>query len=184
MSFEHPSAIERFIETLYCYRLARPRYAKYVNELNINGDETILDFGCGGGASSKPILNKLSDKGILICLDTSKQWINKAKKRFKQHDNVIFINEDVTTADIPKESIDIITMTYVLHDISAQKQDETVKVLAEKLRKNGKIALREPTKPNHGIQPNKIHNLMQKNKLIKLHERYKKSRYFGIFKKH
>lgn len=181
MSFEQPSVAERFIETVYCYRLARPRYAKYVNEMGITGDETILDFGCGGGSSSKPLLDKLSDNGTLICLDTSRRWINKAKKRFDQRENVVFINKDIVDAEIDNESIDLISMTYVLHDICKERQSEIVHLLSEKLRKNGRLALREPTKPHHGIQPNEIHRLMKQNNLRNVKEEIEKSTYFGLF---
>jgi ubiquinone/menaquinone biosynthesis C-methylase UbiE len=181
MSFERPSAIERFVENLYCYRLARPRYKKYVDRMRIKGDETILDFGCGGGASSKPLFDKLSDKGMLICLDTSLRWLNKAKKRFGQRENVVFINKDIAEADIANESIDLISMTYVLHDISKKRQAEIVRLLSEKLRKNGMIAIREPTKPHHGIHPSEIHKLMKENNLKNVQKENEKSTFFGLF---
>ncbi|MBS3778051.1 MAG: class I SAM-dependent methyltransferase [Candidatus Thermoplasmatota archaeon] len=149
--------------------------------MRYNGDETILDFGCGGGASSKPILNKMSNKGTLICLDTSKEWINKAKKRFGLRENVVFINKDIVDAKIANESIDLISMTYVLHDIFKKRQSEIIHLLSKKLKPNGRLAIREPTKPHHGIQPAEIHKFMKQNNLRIIQEEHETSKYFGLF---
>ena len=183
MSFEHPTWIEQVIERLYCYGLARARYEKYVDQMNIQGNEIVLDFGCGGGASSKPILNRLSSNGTLICLDTSAHWIKQVKKRFKKWHHVVFFNSDITQSDIADESIDIITMTYVIHDIPVSRHEEIITLLSQKLKPGGRFIFREPTKPHHGIQPSEISRLMNKNGLINIKEKHENTMYFGIFQK-
>jgi len=183
MSFTQPTIIERYLEHIICYHLTQPRYKTYVKYMDIQGDETIMDFGCGGGASSKPIHNKLTSKGTLILLDTSKRWITKAQQRFKHKTNIIFINKDITQAPINNETIDIITMTYVIHDIPEQRHKDLIQNLTEKLKPKGRFIIREPTKPTHGIQITKIKDLMRKNNLNLIKEIQKKYMYFAIYEK-
>ena len=169
------------IDALVYYRLFRPIYKRYIKHLKMTGNENILDFGCGGGASSKPILNNLSDKGHLTCIDTSNYWVSKAKKRLGKYPNVDFIAGDIKDTAMPNEIFDVITIMYVLHHIPIEERLHILSTLCSKLKKGGKILILEPTKKQHGIQIKEIKKLMIANGLKEIDNKVKKNLYFGIF---
>jgi len=182
MSFDNPTVFDDLLEGFLCYRILRPRYEEYVKKLELKGSEKVLDFGCGAGASSKPILKKLSDGGHLTCLDISHFWLKKAKKRFSKFNNVDFKIGDITIVDIPGKSYDLISIYYVLHDIDRYQRQKIINLLSSKLKDYGRLAIKEPIKKSHGMPVKEIRDLMNNSGLKEICFKMNKSHYFGIFK--
>jgi SAM-dependent methyltransferase len=77
--FDHPSfwfVMEDRLKNL----LRGAYYAKDIRSINLKGDESVLDFGCGGGAASRYAMKFLGDRGHLLGVDTSAYWINIASR--------------------------------------------------------------------------------------------------------
>ena len=63
-----------------------------VDALNIKKDGVYADGTLGGGGHSEKILERLSDKGLLIGIDRDIEAIEAAKERLKNYSNVIYEN--------------------------------------------------------------------------------------------
>jgi len=177
------STLEKIDEILVRF-LAKSNYKKYTNSLNLKGNEKILELGCGTGNLSRFIAKKLSKDGSLTCIDTSNYQLSKARKKLNKYKNIKF-QKNITN---PKETYDIIILHYILHDIKKNHRQKTIKILKTKLKNNGIIYIREPTRKNHGMPAKEIENLISSSKLKKISSKeiYSlplRSHYTGTFKK-
>lgn len=155
-------------------------YKSYFESITINGNESILDFGCGGGTGSK-VLAEMLKKGYLTCVDTSKHWTEKARKRLERFSNVKVICGDIRQIDIHNKSFDLISIIHVIHDIPPSERQETIKALAENLKENGKLFVREPVKISHGISKEELESLMKNAGLKRIKHQLNKREYKGEF---
>jgi len=183
MSFTNPTALEKFAEKLVCFHAAQMYYKRHIKFIALNGDENVLDFGCGGGSCSKLLLKQLNSDSKMTLLDTSKYWVDVAKRRFKNKSNITYYTEEIHNLNLKNESFDFINLTYVLHDIASNKHQKIVECFYKALKPNGKVGLWEPTKPHHGMQPEEIQRLFEKAGFtLEKHQIYRSS-YDGLFVK-
>jgi ubiquinone/menaquinone biosynthesis C-methylase UbiE len=167
MSFNNPSFFEEVRMEWIWNRLGSFRYKKYIQGLQLGSDENALDFGCGGGAVSKHIAERLSE-GNLICLDTSAFWLEKANKRMNSFSNVEYICESIEDAGLPDNHFDSVFIHFVLHDIAEKNRQEVIDALACKLKEEGRIFIREPIRQDHGMLPSEIEQHMYNANLTKV----------------
>jgi len=122
VDFENPSILF-ILEDILKGLLGGPLlYNSYFKTFGIQGNERILDFGCGGGAGSRCLANFLNKNGYLTCIDVSNYWIAKARKRLEKYSNVECKSGDIRELDIPDTSIDVISVIHVIHDITPDKR--------------------------------------------------------------
>jgi len=181
--FEKPSFLFVLEDILKNFLGGPLLYSPYIKSLGIKGNERILDFGCGGGISSRCIAKKLTKGGFLTCVDTSKFWMKKAETRLRKYNNVEFKTGDIRDLDIPDSSYDIMSMVHVIHDIAPELRQAIVKSLAAKLKAGGKLFIIEPTKKTHGMPIEEIRTLMSNAGLVETNKSIKKSSYEGEFTK-
>jgi ubiquinone/menaquinone biosynthesis C-methylase UbiE len=181
--FEHPSFLFAFEDVLKGLIGGPLLYDPYFKSFGLKGDERVLDFGCGGGAGSRSLLKFLDERGHLTCIDTSSYWINKAKKRLKRYSNTECRTGDIRRMKIPDSTFDIISVFHVIHDIPPAERQGTVKALSQKLKKDGTIFVREPTRESHGMPVQEILALFSKEGLIETTHKETKSDYIGRFQK-
>ena len=180
--YENPTLLYRLIDSLGNNLLFSFVYKSYLKTLPINGNETVLDFGSGSGAGSKHLAKILSKKGgKLVCVDISKYWMKKAKKRLRKFNNVEFLLGQLSELNIENNSFDIIYIFYALHDVDPNLRDGIVKEFARILKDNGKIVIKEPQRKNDGMPNSEIVNLMTNNKLTEKESMCYKNSYAGIF---
>ncbi len=101
---------------------------RLIEELNLRGDEKVLDLGCGNGELTAR-LAQLVPKGEVIGIDASSGMINEAMK--KRADNLRFMLVDINTLGFVKE-FDVIFSNATLHWVLDH----------EKLLRNAERALR------------------------------------------
>ncbi len=77
------------------------------------GNEVLVDAGCGSGRVTKIIANILKE-GKIYAIDLDKNMIENAKINLKDQKNVIFINSDIATVELP-EPVDVIFSNAVIH---------------------------------------------------------------------
>jgi ubiquinone/menaquinone biosynthesis C-methylase UbiE len=170
MGKEIPNLLEKIDDFLVRYFLFS-NYGKYVKDIKLKGKERILEVGCGGGNLSRFIVKQLFKGEKLVCIDISSFWLGIAKKRIKKYRNVKFKLEDITNSKLKNSYFDIVVIHYVLHDIPKNKREYVIKIIRRKLKKKGKIYIREPTRKNHGVPFKEIDNLMASNKLKKIYSK-------------
>ena len=109
---------------------------------------------------TRPQAKKLST-GHLTCLEPSKCWIKRLRKRLKKFKNVTLINTYIDQADLQDDTFDIILIHHVLHDIHPDKRADVLKNLSRILKPNGRIYIREPIKKSHGMPYEEIRELFK-----------------------
>jgi ubiquinone/menaquinone biosynthesis C-methylase UbiE len=176
--FIRPTIFDKLEEWL-TYTFASPFYQRYVNRIELRGDERVLELGCLGGALSRRLAYALADGGSLLCVDIGKFWIDKARKRLRRFRNIDFKLGDVRTLDLAPASYDAAVVHFVLHDIDQHDRQETINTLARILVDGGRIYLREPTKESHGMSPAEIRELIAEAKLQEIRSQETRSRIAG-----
>lgn len=132
------------------------KYSKYdINEwildiLKINGNESILDVGCGTGKQLIPLAEKT--KGIVVGVDVNKESLDHIKGAFKgRNRNVKLILSSMEEMheklkEFPK--FDIIISCFAIY--YSKKPEETIIQLKRLLKKGGRFFICGP-----GINNNK-----------------------------
>ena len=157
-------------------------YKPYFVTFGLKGDETVLDFGCGGGIGSRCLRKLLNGQGHLTCVDISNYWIDIAKKRLARYPNVKCMAGDINELDITEHYFDVISVFHVIHDIAPAERQEVVNRLASLLNSNGRLFIREPIKKSHGMPVSEIQPLLTDAGLKEAGGEVGKSEYSGVFK--
>lgn len=157
VSFEHPTTFEKIGHRIE-WALSGPLIAPYLRRLALRGDEALLEVGSGGGAVTKR-LSRLLPKGRVIGVDPSAYWIEYARQRLRGFPNVTLHVGDVLTENLATDAFDVVLFHFVLHDIPSAERPSTLSRVYDLLKENGRVCLREPTKPSHGIPAEEIRSL-------------------------
>lgn len=102
--------------------------------LSLNGNESILDLGCGDGVLTEQ-LSKLVPQGNVLGIDASESMIQSAKKL--ENENLSFICMNINQIDFANR-FDIIYSNAALHWI--KDHENLLKNCIEALKPNGYIA--------------------------------------------
>ena len=153
-----------------------------IGELNLKGDEVVMDAGCGDGHNAIKILEDYDHKGLVYAVDIYDASIEdmQAYKDENNVENLINIEADITEGipGVDDESVDVILMVNVFHGFKAsRKLDEAVTELRRIVKKDGKIAIMDykawdvpngpPTK--FRSSPQDLENLFNKNGLKQIY---------------
>jgi trans-aconitate 2-methyltransferase len=85
-----------------------------VDELDLRGDETVIDAGCGTGQVTARLLERLPD-GRVIALDGSQAMLDLARERFGEDPRVSLVHADLE-APLPVDTpVDAVVSTSTLH---------------------------------------------------------------------
>lgn len=178
--FDHPSllfVIEDRIKNL----LGSSYYDKDIKSLDLKGGESVLDFGCGGGAASRRLLRYLGKKGHLLDVDTSIYWINVAARRLRKYPNAEVKAGDIRLMNLPEHSLDIIVIFHVIHDIVPEERQSILLKLSRLLKKDGRLFLKEPIRSPHGIPVHEIRSLLASVGTKEVTHTENKAEYRGVF---
>jgi ubiquinone/menaquinone biosynthesis C-methylase UbiE len=156
-------------------------YGKDVKVLNLKGDESVLDFGCGGGTASRHIMDFLTERGRLLGVDTSAYWIKIASRRLEKYPNANFQAGDIRTMDLPGGSMDVIVTLHVLHHIEPAARLSVVQELARLLKKDGRFYIRERIEASHGIPADELRSLLSRIGFREAYHSLTKAEYRGLF---
>ena len=86
-----------------------------LDRLELRGDETIVDAGCGSGRVTELLLERLPD-GQVIALDGS--MIEAARERLGGHANIEFAVMDLLELDLGDRQVDGVISTATFHWIT------------------------------------------------------------------
>lgn len=175
-----------------------------ISELNLKGDETFMDAGCGDGHIAIKVLDDYLPNGTVYAVDVYDASIEDMET-YKNENNVEnLINIE---ADIPKgipgvedESVDVVLMVNVFHGFKASRTaDDAIDEFARIIKCDGKIAIMDykawdvPKGPPTAFRshPSELEELFAKHglKMTYLNEEIGedipegKSHYFIVFQK-
>jgi trans-aconitate 2-methyltransferase len=114
--------------------------------LNLNGDESLLDIGCGDGKITELISKKLPD-GKVVGIDSSKDMIRFAKQKYSNDtfQNLSFIYKDACELEFENE-FDVVYSNASLHWI--KDQNCVLNSVYKGLKKHGRILFQMGGKGN------------------------------------
>ena len=181
--FEHPSILFILEDKLKGLLGGPLLYNPYFKTFGLKGNESVLDFGCGGGVGSRCLVNLLDKGGHLTCVDISHYWTAKARKRLNKYSNLECKSGDVRELDIPDSSFDVISTFHVIHDITPPERRDIKKALSQKLKTGGLFFIREPLKKSHGMPVEEIRALLSDAGFSEIEHKETKSEYMGRYRK-
>ncbi len=161
MDFVHPPRAFVFVDGLLAPRLFRSLYRQYARTIELEGNEHVLDFGCGSGRIGEHLIRRVPN-GSVTCVDISPPMLAIAARRLGRYENARCILGRVEALGLPAASFDVIVVHNALHDIAEPERSATVAALADLLRPGGRIHFREPTDSKHGLPVAAYQELMTK----------------------
>lgn len=119
-----------------------------LSELNLKGDETFMDLGCGDGHIALKALKDYLPDGSAYAVDVYDVAIEElnALKEENNIENLINIEADVTEGicDVNDCSIDVILMLNVFHGFQdIETRNKVIKELSRLIKDDGRIAIME-----------------------------------------
>ena len=115
-------------------------------ELDLKGNETFLDAGCGDGYISKRAVEKYLPQGKVYAVDAYAESIRQLQEYVDENDieNLIPVGADITGTipDVGDESVDVVLMLNVFHGFKDDNQkEEVINELKRIVKSNGRIAI-------------------------------------------
>lgn len=175
-----------------------------LSELNLKGDETFMDAGCGDGYISIKAIEEFLPDGTVYAVDIHDESMEGLKEYKNENDveNLIDVVADITEGipEIEDSSVDVILMVNVFHGFkSSQNEVVVVEELKRLIKGDGKIAIVDfnPIEIPHGppmdikSSPERLEELFFKHGLKRIYLNDElgadypngKSHYMIIFKK-
>jgi len=155
-----PSRFEMFLTRLAFLFYGKSVYKIFADRLPLNGNERVLDFGCGMGTVAHYTAKRLTH-GHITCLDISERWLKICRKTLRGFSNADFVHAE--TLKLPADSFDLVYCHFVLHDVAEDALGKVVPALAKSLKSGGTLVFREPL--NEAEKLDFIKRLMLQNEL-------------------
>jgi ubiquinone/menaquinone biosynthesis C-methylase UbiE len=107
----------------------REEYEMIIDAANLDGDEMLLDLGCGSGIYSRPLARKLR-RGAVVGFDLSMPMLNHASTRARVLgiENLVFVHGNALKLPFPDTHFDGANCTATIHLFS---EKELLTVLGE-----------------------------------------------------
>lgn len=110
--------------------------AKFLEFVELEGDETVVDAGCGTGRVTELLLERLPE-GTVLAVDVSEKMVGAAAERFAGDRRVRVERQDLLELDAG-EPVDVIFSTATFHWIL--DHDRLFHRLSENLKPGGLLA--------------------------------------------
>ena len=98
-------------------RIGTPQAAwgrQVLDRFLLEGDETVLDAGCGSGRVTQQLMERLP-RGYVIAIDGSRSMIEAARERLGEHPRIEFDVQDLLELDLGERTVDGIVSTATFH---------------------------------------------------------------------
>jgi trans-aconitate 2-methyltransferase len=95
-------------------RVSDPQYEwgiEVLDRLELDGDEYVIDAGCGSGRVTAKLLDRLPE-GRVLCVDASESMIDKAREALG--DRAEYLATDLAELKVP-ERVDVVFSTATFH---------------------------------------------------------------------
>lgn len=175
-----------------------------IRELDLKGDETFMDAGCGDGHIAIKVVEEYLPDGTVYAVDVYDASIEDMEtyKRENNVENLINIEADITKGipGVEDESVDVVLTVNVFHGFKASRtMDEAIDEFARIIKQDGKIAIMDykawdvPKGPPTAVRssPDELKEIFMKHNLAMTYLNEEigedipqgKSHYFIVFQK-
>jgi tRNA (cmo5U34)-methyltransferase len=96
----------------------------------------ILDLGCGTGNLTALVLAKFPDADI-YALDISPEILNQCKERFKDHNNIFYVEQGFENLTFDDNYFDLIVSSIAIHHINDDAKVNLYRKIYDVLKPNG-----------------------------------------------
>lgn len=148
---------EQVVDYVHYSEFQRRSSWHLLSQVTFNGDENVLDVGCGDGRNTAWIA-WLVRKGNIIGIDPSDAMISWAKKQYHPFEfpNVLFVQGDAN--HLPKGQFDIITSFFSLHIV--KERQLAIQGFYDQLSDRGYVIAVIPPVTNNSEFEEAIHETM------------------------
>ncbi|MFQ5836312.1 MAG: methyltransferase domain-containing protein [Candidatus Bathyarchaeia archaeon] len=112
-----------------------------VNWAGVREGSLVLDVGCGTGYTTEGILKKLSD-GEVVCLDFTRQQLEKAVIKLRERGNTMFLMGDAENLPFKEDVFDTVLSTGAIEYFPNPKRD--IQEMSRVAKPGGKVAIVGP----------------------------------------
>lgn len=156
-----PGRAEAQAARLFTNLLLSPLYRRFVDQMDLRGDERVLDHGSGSGAAARHLAARLAaGGGRLTCVDVSARLQAVLARVLRAYPDVELCCGDVRTLGLPERDFDVVLVHWMLHDVPPWDRPPILAELARLLRPGGRLFVREPTARKHGMPAAEVRRLL------------------------
>jgi ubiquinone/menaquinone biosynthesis C-methylase UbiE len=126
-----------------------------LKQIGINPGDKVIDFGCGSGYFTFPILDLVGESGQVIAVDVSQSMLDELLKKIGVKKNLTLIKSN--NLDQISIKVDYILLITVLHELDSPS--DFLKAGLSKLKDGGKIVIIDWQKKTTDFGPPLEHRL-------------------------
>ena len=148
--------------------------------LELQPNDKVIEFGSGTGYLANLMSKELVGRESWIsCVEISEKWNEVARKKLKRYPNIDFYCGMIYELDMKDNFYDKVVIHVVLHDVPQEQREAVVKTMVKRLKKKGKIILREPIKVDHWMPEAEVRELMKKAGMVEVKSQLTDRRLIG-----
>lgn len=172
-----PNRLEWCVNRL-ALRLAAPYYRTVARRLSLTESVRVVDWCCGSGELSAAI-RRLHPRIDLACADVSARWLATAERRFGKSVHMVRIHRlDAALSGAP---YDRLVCHYALHDVPEARHPAVLRGFWNSLGQGGRVTLLEPVAAGHGLDPDRLQQLLAQAGFSVLSRQAGKAPLFGAY---
>jgi ubiquinone/menaquinone biosynthesis C-methylase UbiE/uncharacterized protein YbaR (Trm112 family) len=116
-------------------------YEMIIQAAKLEGDEILLDLGCGSGIYSRSFAKRLN-RGMVVGLDLSVPMLSYASSRARAEglENLLFIHGDALELPFPENEFDVVTCCATIHLFPIPDLLRVLKEVNRVLKPGGRFA--------------------------------------------
>jgi protein-L-isoaspartate O-methyltransferase len=136
--------------------------SKLMPSLNVKVGDVVVDLGAGSGFHTMKLSKLVGPTGKVYAVDIQKEMLDIIRKRIKKEDvtNVTLIHNTEKDPKLPANSIDMILMVDVYHELS-YPHEVTVE-LVKALKPGGRLVFVEFRLEDEKVPILKVHRMAEK----------------------
>jgi 2-polyprenyl-3-methyl-5-hydroxy-6-metoxy-1,4-benzoquinol methylase len=137
-----------------------------IKSLNLKAGMTIADVGAGTGYLSRRMADSIGAQGTVYAVDVQPKMIGKLKSLSKNHPNIKPILGDVSEVKLPTNSVEMVIMVDVYHEL--EYPFEMAQSIIAALKPNGHLVLVEYRAEDDSVPIKQTHKMSEKQVIKEL----------------